>query len=126
MHDLIIKGTDMVVATHGRSFWILDDVTPLHQLVDGMDGGAAHLFDPRPAIRVRTYGSGWGEEREGYANYDHASTSIMAYLPVKKHGKWTKQYLNGGANPPEGAIIQYYLPEAAENLTLTFSMRTTT
>jgi hypothetical protein len=118
IHDLIIKGTDMVVATHGRSFWILDDVTPLHQLPDQLDGGTAHLFRPRPAVRVRTNGGSWGDEREGYANYDRVATSIVPYLPVKKHGKWTKQYLGGGANPPGGAIIRYYLPEAAEHLML--------
>ena len=36
IHDLIVKDGDLVVATHGRSFWILDDLTPLHQLADAV------------------------------------------------------------------------------------------
>ena len=46
IHDLIVKDTDLVVATHGRSFWILDDLTPLHQIADGM--AAAHAGAASP------------------------------------------------------------------------------
>ena len=44
-----------MVATHGRSFWILDDLTPLHQLADGRSPPTAHLFAPRPTVRWRAY-----------------------------------------------------------------------
>ena len=124
IHDLIIKGTDMVVATHGRSFWILDDLTPLrelcdlHELTDGARSTLLHLFAPRPTVRMRIGGGSWGDEVAGMANYDHAATSIIAYLPVKKGGQWTKAYLNGGTNPPNGAIVQYHLASPAEALTL--------
>ena len=132
VHDLIVKGTDMVVATHGRAFWILDDLTPLHQLADGGQpsavrdphhaGGtqdvAFHLFQPRPAVRVRVGGGSWGEERAGYANYDRAATSIVAYLPVKRGDGWGKEYLNGGKNPPNGLILHYFLADAPQSLTL--------
>src|SRR5207302_7210816 len=53
IHDLAIEQDDLVAATYGRSFWILDDVTPLRQISTGMAAGAAHLFAPRTAIRVR-------------------------------------------------------------------------
>jgi photosystem II stability/assembly factor-like uncharacterized protein len=43
---------DLVVATHGRSFWILDDITPLYEIKDGLVRGDAHLFSPRPAYRM--------------------------------------------------------------------------
>jgi len=121
IHDLIIKGTDMVVATHGRSFWILDDLTPLresHELGDGARRTPLHLFAPRPTVRMRIGGGSWGDEVVGMANYDHAATSIIAYLPVKKGGQWTKAYLNGGTNPPNGAIVQYNLASPAEALML--------
>ena len=118
IHDLTIKGTDMVAATHGRSFWILDDLTPLHQLMDGIGDAPAHLFAPRPTVRMRVGGGSWGDEVAGMANYDHAATSIITYLPVKKNGQWTKNYLNGGTNPPNGVIIQYYLAALPESLTL--------
>ena len=50
--DLAIKNDDLVVATQGRSFWVLDDLTPLHELDAEIAGKAFHLFSPRPAYRV--------------------------------------------------------------------------
>ncbi|MFN8513633.1 MAG: hypothetical protein U0841_13815 [Chloroflexia bacterium] len=55
--DLVVKGTDLVAATHGRSFWILDDVTPLRQLAEARNGSATRLFQPRDTTRFRLYGS---------------------------------------------------------------------
>jgi photosystem II stability/assembly factor-like uncharacterized protein len=49
--DLLIEGDDLVIATHGRSFYILDDITPLRQLASGVLSGAAHLFTPHPVVR---------------------------------------------------------------------------
>ena len=53
VHDLVVKHNDLVVATHGRGFWILDDVTPLRQLAAGIDHDARHLFAPAAAYRIR-------------------------------------------------------------------------
>ena len=50
--DLVVKEKDLVVATQGRSFWILDDLSPLHQLTDEVRGRSAHLFAPRDTYRV--------------------------------------------------------------------------
>jgi hypothetical protein len=52
VHDLVIKNDDLVVATHGRSFWILDDVTPLRQYADSVASEAMHLYQPATAYRV--------------------------------------------------------------------------
>jgi photosystem II stability/assembly factor-like uncharacterized protein len=49
MRDLIVKGDDLVVATHGRSFWILDDITPLRQLSSEVAAADGHLFAPQRA-----------------------------------------------------------------------------
>jgi photosystem II stability/assembly factor-like uncharacterized protein len=49
--DLLIEGDDLVIATHGRSFYILDDITPLRQLSAGVLSTGAHLFTPHPVIR---------------------------------------------------------------------------
>jgi hypothetical protein len=49
--DLLVHEQDLVVATQGRSFWILDDLTPLHEITDVMAAAPAHLFSPRAAIR---------------------------------------------------------------------------
>ncbi len=86
IRDLIVKDDDLVVATHGRGFWILDDITPLRQLDTTSEGQAAILFRPTTAWRVR-----W-------------NTSTDMPWPVEEPT---------GANPPEGAIINYYLKSAA-------------
>jgi photosystem II stability/assembly factor-like uncharacterized protein len=52
VHDLIIKDDDLVVATHGRSFWILDDVSPLRQFADSVGNEPVHLYRPATAFRV--------------------------------------------------------------------------
>jgi hypothetical protein len=49
--DLVIEGDDLVIATHGRSFYILDDITPLRQLSNGVLSTGAHLFTPHPVVR---------------------------------------------------------------------------
>ena len=53
IHDLVVKDDDLVVATHGRSFWILDDLTPLHQIDEKAAVAGVHLFNPRDAYRRR-------------------------------------------------------------------------
>jgi len=60
VHDMVVKDGDLVIATHGRSFWILDDVTLLHQLAGASFGNKAHLFKPRDAYRMRGLGSARG------------------------------------------------------------------
>ena len=52
IHDLVIKGDDLVVATHGRSFWILDNVTPLRQLDAKIAQQDVVLFKPQTALRL--------------------------------------------------------------------------
>ncbi|MBI3132619.1 MAG: glycosyl hydrolase [Acidobacteria bacterium] len=53
--DLVVKGDDLVVATQGRSFWILDDLTPLRQWGDEVAARPLHVFDPGPAIRMQQW-----------------------------------------------------------------------
>lgn len=53
IHDLVVKDGDLVVGTHGRSFWILDDLSPLRQMRGRVAKSGAYLFDPRPAWRIR-------------------------------------------------------------------------
>ena len=52
IHDLVVKGNDLVVATHGRSFWILDDVTPLRQIQRGTQAENVVLYIPQTAMRL--------------------------------------------------------------------------
>jgi hypothetical protein len=86
MRDLWIHDNDLIVATHGRSFWILDDITPLREATAALAGTDAHLFTPAPAYRV---------QRDTYTD-----TPLPPDEPT-------------AANPPDGAIIDYYLRHAA-------------
>src|SRR5215471_10738294 len=88
MRDLTIHGDDLIVATHGRSFWILDDITPLRQLNPDVARATAHLFAPQEAIRFR-----WNRNPD---------TPLPPEVPA-------------GKNPPDGAIIDYYLASASSN-----------
>jgi len=82
IRDLIIKGDDLCVGTHGRGFWILDNITPLRQLQDSITKSSAHLFKPQTAWRVR-----W-------------NTNSDTPLPPD---------VAAGENPPDGAMIDYYI-----------------
>jgi hypothetical protein len=60
VHDLTIKEGDLIAATHGRSFWVIDDLSPLRQLTSAVTAQDAHLFKPRDAYRVSFSGRGGG------------------------------------------------------------------
>ncbi len=83
IHDLAIEQDDLVAATYGRSFWILDDITPLRQVNPSLASGGVHLFAPRTPIRVR--------------RDENQDTPLPPEVPT-------------GKNPPDGAILDYYLP----------------
>ncbi len=82
VRDLAVHGRDLIAATHGRSFWILDDLTPLRQLADSVLQASAHLFAPAPAIRLR-----------------RSVSNDTPLPPEEPHG----------TNPPAGAVIDYWL-----------------
>ena len=63
--DLAIKDGDLIAATQGRAFWVLDDITPLHTMGDTATTAAAHLFSPRDAVRARRAGFGRGPAGTG-------------------------------------------------------------
>ena len=90
MRDLCIHENDLIVATHGRSFWILDDITPLRQLADATANSDV-LFQPTTAYRVR---------RSTYSD-----TPIPPDEPA-------------GQNPPDGAILDYHLAKPVTEATI--------
>jgi photosystem II stability/assembly factor-like uncharacterized protein len=92
VRDLFLKDdstclcSDLIAGTHGRGFWILDDVTPLRQAAEARAAKTAYLFKPTTAVRVR------------FATNDPTP--------------WPPE-LAAGENPPPGGIIDYYLPNDA-------------
>lgn len=74
--DMRVHQQDLVLSTQGRSFWILDDITPLHQLDKVLAEKEAHLFIPRPAFKVNDKGVGFLAE---YAPVARPSGAILHY-----------------------------------------------
>ena len=121
IHDFVIKENDLVVATHGRSFWVLDDLTPLQEITDDLAEAEAHLFKPRTAYRfpVRRGGLGGSEGR----NYDRGDGAIIFSWDqtTSPEGQPIRRFLDAGANPPDGVTVNYYLKEEPEGeVLLTF------
>lgn len=85
VRDIVVHGNDLAIATYGRSLWILDDLSPLRQ-TNTTNTESARLFKPAKAIRTR-----WDMNQD---------TPLPMETPA-------------GKNPPDGAIIDYYLPSAA-------------
>jgi len=75
--DVIVKGTDLVAATHGRSFWILDDLSPVHQMQPATETEAVVLFQPRDTVRFRHYGRAFGST-PGITNYKMTGPTTVA------------------------------------------------
>ncbi len=86
VRDLVVHGRDLVIGTHGRSFWILDDVTPLREARALLGSRKPWLCAPAPAYRVR-------------ANRN-TDTPVPPDEPL-------------GENPPDGAVFDWWLPSAA-------------
>jgi photosystem II stability/assembly factor-like uncharacterized protein len=82
IHDLIVKDNDLVVATHGRAFWILDDLSPVRQYTDEVAKKDVYLYTPEVAYRVHMPSS------------DEPKVNLY------------------GENPPDGAVIDYWLKDA--------------
>jgi photosystem II stability/assembly factor-like uncharacterized protein len=91
VHDILVhpRDNDLILATHGRSVWILDDATPVQQLTPEVARRDAHLFDLRPALRFTTRFTRYGIGDKVFA----------------------------GPNPPYGALISYHLREKPDDKT---------
>ncbi|MFL5640303.1 MAG: WD40/YVTN/BNR-like repeat-containing protein, partial [Gemmatimonadaceae bacterium] len=91
IHDLAIKEGDLIAATHGRSFWILDDLSALRQMSPEVTHATVHLFKPRKVYRAGFSGGG--------------GTGAAGGHPT-------------GANPPSGGVIYYYLAQPRQLVTV--------
>ena len=94
IRDLHVRDNDLIAATHGRSFWMIDDLTPLHQLSDEIAKSNFYLYKPEQAYRMQQSG-GWGKPN-------------MKLV---------------GENHPNGAIINYYIKDNKETDTVSIEIR---
>jgi photosystem II stability/assembly factor-like uncharacterized protein len=110
VYDLKIKGSDLVAGTHGRSFWILDDISALRALADG--GRGTRLLAPRTAVRTRLH---FGALRGVSGGVSFGITfGIGGGIATVEQpdGTRVREHLDVGENPPNGAIVHYWLNEA--------------
>ncbi|MFZ0562168.1 MAG: hypothetical protein WBD45_21240 [Terriglobales bacterium] len=91
MRDLTIHGDDLAVATHGRSFWILDNIAPLRQEADARKTNGVWFYRPAKAVRID--------------NDFFSGTPLPPEEPTAE-------------NPPSGAMVDYFLKAAADKVTL--------
>ena len=114
VYDLVVAGTDLVVATHGRSFWILDDLSPLHQLSDEVMSATHHLFRPRDTVRIRPHIAAAWSGSPGGKNYGVLGARSSAfYVEEQDTGHVTKRVIDAGEDLPLGVQFSYILPENA-------------
>lgn len=114
VHDLVVKGDNLVIATHGRSFWILDDLTPLRQIAAGTleADGSAVVFPLASKVRMKIYTGFGSDPTPGYVTYTGVGTSQYASELIEKADGTTETHiLDAGENPPDALMIQYYLSE---------------
>ncbi|MBA2687979.1 MAG: glycosyl hydrolase, partial [Gemmatimonadaceae bacterium] len=93
VHDFAVREGDLIAATHGRSFWILDDLSALRQLNQGTTARSAQLFKPRNVYRADFRGGGGTGAAGGHPS---------------------------GQNPPNGAVVYYWLKDKNQTVTLEF------
>jgi len=107
VHDLVFKEGDIVVATHGRGFYIMDDITTLEQMTSAVEAKSAHLFKPRDQYRLATGGGFGGGGGRGGAAPAQVTPENAPNHPV-------------GQNPPAGVVVQYWLGTANDTVALDF------
>jgi photosystem II stability/assembly factor-like uncharacterized protein len=111
VYDLVIKEGDLVAATHGRGFWILDDISPLRQA--GTEGSLV-VYQPRPTHRVvAPIGAGRpkGPGKSYMVALGYAATWTES---TDEQGNAVRRFLDAGDNPPTGATIWYRLGDGVE------------
>jgi photosystem II stability/assembly factor-like uncharacterized protein len=123
IHDLVVREPDgdLVLATHGRSFWILDDLSPVRQVQADTADQPAVLLMPRQAVRYMT-NTGFSSKPSRGKNYRMPGALMVTYRQREdpRTGEKEPVYLDSARNPPDGAIISYFLKDKPEgDITLT-------
>ncbi len=114
VYDFVIKDDDLVVATHGRSFWILDDVTQLHQMSDELFAARRHLLRPRDTVRTPPHiTAAWGGTPGGKNYHVTSGQNATFYVEELPTGHVRKRVIDAGDDLEPGVRITYYLDEAA-------------
>lgn len=94
VHDMVVKEDDLIVATHGRSFWILDDLTPLHQITADVASSSFYLFKPRDSYRM----GGFGLARTSIGQNPPSGSVIHYYFKEKPREEVVLEFMDASNN----------------------------
>ncbi len=121
IHDLVIHDTDLILATHGRSFWMIDDLTPVRQADSEDLSNAVSLFAPRQTVRLTPPRRWPSRGSAGYKGYVQAwGNQVKAEIVPDGRGGVELELLEAGENPPIGVLVQYNVgKEDASSVTIT-------
>ncbi|UII74725.1 glycosyl hydrolase [Flagellimonas sp. HMM57] len=111
IRDLHVRDNDLIAATHGRSFWMIDDLTPLHQLSSEMANNSFFLYKPDKAYRMQQSG-GWSKPNMKLVGENHPDGAIINfYIEDVKEG----DSINIAILESDGKLIQEFSNTAKEN-----------
>jgi len=113
IHDLVIKNDDLVLATHGRAFWILDDVSPLRQFADSVAQEDMHLYQPATAYRAHT---GDAPARLSFAGKNPPNGAVIYFYLKHLPKPEIKQEVKIEILDAAGAVIRKYSSSKNESL----------
>ncbi len=110
VHDLVVKDTSLVVGTHGRAIWIIDDLSPLRQFDDSVTKAAAHLFQPRATPRIAPALFEPMIEAIPGKNYSVALGNLTTFTETKTpENALVRKFIDVGENSPRAVVITYHL-----------------
>jgi len=123
IHDLIIKDNDLIAATHGRSFWILDGLTTLHQLNDDIAEKSVYLLQPSVTQRILDSIDKRRLSDQPGKTYMTAMGTVAPYtFNITPENVVERKFIDSGENPPNGVVVTYYLKDVpTDKIKLTFA-----
>ena len=108
--DIAFHGDAAVLGTHGRGFWVLDDLSALREFPEWDPERRAHLFPLAPVVRTRVgFDRGRRDQSAGLLSADNVLVGFERR--PGRDGEQTLHLLNAGENPPSGAVFAYWLGE---------------
>jgi photosystem II stability/assembly factor-like uncharacterized protein len=109
--DIAFNGASVVLGTHGRGFYVMDDASPLRALFDMDDHATVRLFPMAPVVRPR---GGRGGGRDAAAGVAMVENDMVAFeRTYGRDGEPETRWLDAGQNPPAGVVVHYYVGEDA-------------
>ena len=109
--DLQVRDRNLIVATQGRSFWILDDLSPLHQLSDAVAAADVHLFAPKPSYRMRQDGRG---ERDPLLEGENHPNGVIFYYTLRE-GPTLDAPVSLEILDADGALVRRFSSDAGDD-----------